>query len=416
MTVASLLAYICLALLLQFAAGLGVWLWMRPRPAAALVAAPQADRAAGEQGAWKGWRDFRVARRVFEDSGHTQCSFYLEPVDGVALPAFKPGQFLTFSLPLGEVAGTEAGNAGEVIRCYSLSGFPETRTYRITVKRVLAPPDRKDLPPGRASSHLHDHVHEGDILRLKAPAGHFCIDGETGIPAVLIGAGIGITPMMSMAAWCLAEQPGRPLHFYYGLRNGGEHAFRQQIELLAGAHPQLHMNVVYSRPGPDDLPQRDFQHTGHIDIALLKRSLPHGRCQFYVCGPAPMMASLVPALAEWGVPQADIHFEAFGPATVRLPGTPESLSSAVLEGPLDVRFTRTGRTLAWQGQDRSLLDFAERQGVALESGCRSGGCGSCEVRLVSGKVRYDHRPDYDIAPGHCLLCVGIPDSALVLEA
>jgi len=174
--------------------------------------------------------------------------------------------------------------------------------------------------------------------------------------------------------------------------------------------------VVYSRPGPDDLLGRDFQHAGHIDMALLKRSLPQGRCQFYVCGPAPMMESLVPALAEWGVPQADIHFEAFGPAMVRLPGAPDKSSSAVPDAPLDIRFARTGRTIAWQGQDRSLLDFAERQGVVLESGCRSGSCGSCEVRLVSGTVRYPNPPDYDIAPGHCLLCVGTPASALVLEA
>jgi hypothetical protein len=81
-----------------------------------------------------------------------------------------------------------------------------------------------------------------------------------------------------------------------------------------------------------------------------------------------------------------------------------------------VRFARSGRTLAWDGQDATLLDFAERHGVLIEAGCRSGGCGTCETRLVSGTVRYASAPDHDTAPGHCLVCVGTPGSALVLEA
>ena len=81
-----------------------------------------------------------------------------------------------------------------------------------------------------------------------------------------------------------------------------------------------------------------------------------------------------------------------------------------------MRFRRSGRTLVWDGQDENLLDFAERHGVAVDSGCRSGGCGTCETKLVSGTVRYAREPDHDVAPGHCLLCVGRPESALVLEA
>ena len=91
------------------------------------------------------------------------------------------------------------------------------------------------------------------------------------------------------------------------------------------------------------------------------------------------MESLVPALAEWGVPRADLHFEAFGPASVRLPGATPNEATASTVGPLEVRFTRSGRTLVWDGQDANLLDFAERHGVSVESGCRSGGCGTCET-------------------------------------
>jgi ferredoxin len=83
---------------------------------------------------------------------------------------------------------------------------------------------------------------------------------------------------------------------------------------------------------------------------------------------------------------------------------------------VEVKFRRSGRTLAWDGRDASLLDFAERHGVEVESGCRSGGCGACQTRVVSGTVRYAHEPDHDTAPGHCLMCVGKPSSALVLDA
>ncbi len=83
---------------------------------------------------------------------------------------------------------------------------------------------------------------------------------------------------------------------------------------------------------------------------------------------------------------------------------------------VEVQFRRSGRTLIWDGRDASLLDFAERHGIAVESGCRSGSCGSCETAVAAGTVRYAVKPDHHVAPSHCLLCVGTPGSALVLDA
>ncbi len=127
------------------------------------------------------------------------------------------------------------------------------------------------------------------------------------------------------------------------------------------------------------------------------------------------MDTLCPrGLIEWGIPPQDIHHEAFGPASPA-PLQAASGEAAIATG-VDVRFRRSGRTLVWSGQDASLLDFAERHGVAVESGCRSGSCGSCETALVSGSVRYAVAPDRDVAAGRCLLCVATPGSALVLDA
>ncbi len=414
MTAIQLLAWITGALLLQLAVGIFVGIRRRREAAPAAPVSTDADRHERPELAWEGWREFRVAQRHLEDAARTQCSFYLQPVDGQPLPAFRPGQFLTFTLKVAASGDGSEPARRAITRCYSLSDAPDPRHYRVTIKRVPAPQDHPDYLPGVSSNHFHDHVRVGDVLRVKAPSGHFFIDPDPAVPAVLIGGGIGITPMMSMLCWCRVNQPQRPVYLFYGLRNSDEHAFRSSLEALAAAHPALRLHVVYSRPAAADVPGRDYQHTGHVDVELLRKTLPHGRHQFYVCGPPAMMQTLVPALAEWGVPVADIHYEAFGPASVKLPGADPAARPEVRD--VEVTFRRSGRTLVWTGEDTSLLDFAERHGIEVESGCRSGGCGSCEARLLEGAVAYEHAPDHDVAQGHCLLCVGRPTTALVLEA
>jgi len=417
MTAPQLLAFIVAAMLLQLGAGIGWTLWRGRVGSVTGPAAPSAappERGARREAAWQGLRAFRVTKREYEDAARSQCSFHLQPVDGAPLPAFRPGQFLTFTLDVAARGPDGAMATRSVTRCYSLSDAPDPTHYRVTIKRVPAPPDHPEYPPGLVSNHFHDRVQVGDVLQVKAPGGNFFVDPDPNASVVLIAGGIGITPMMSMLRWCAAVQPQRPVFLYYGVRHGRELAFGPQLEALAAAHPAFRLHVVYSRPDPADSVGHDLRHTGRIDVGLLQRTLPPGRHPFYVCGPPALMHSLVPALADWGVPVADIHFEAFGPATVRLPGALES-DVAELAG-IDIRFTRSGRTLDWDGQDATLLDFAERHGVAVESGCRSGGCGSCETRVLAGSVSYESPPDHEPAAGHCLLCVGRPASPLVLEA
>lgn len=421
MTAAQLLSYITVALLLQVVAGAAFAVWRRPTTAGAPASVEVEQGIASADtpsGAWSGWRDFRVVRREFEDVAQTQCSFHLQPVDGAPLRPFPPGQYLTFSLKVpGDVAGVAGAAVGDrtITRCYSLSDRPDPKGYRITIKRMPPPAAQPDLPPGVSSGHFHDRVHEGDVLQVKAPSGHFFIDPDASVPAVLIAGGIGITPMLSMLRWCVDEQPERLVHLYYGVRSSGDHAFKSMLEALAAAHPAFKLNVVYGSPGPDDVLGRDYQHAGYVDLALLRRTLPHGRHQFYVCGPPPMMQSLVPALREWGVQADDIHFEAFGPASVRPTGPVSNEPAVANSASLAVRFSRSGRTLTWDGQDANLLDFAERHGLAVDSGCRSGSCGTCQTGVLSGVVTYADRPDHDLPKGQCLLCVGKPQSALVLD-
>jgi uncharacterized protein len=416
MTAPLLLAYILGALLIQLAAGVGVVAWSSRRAAGRQPALVPSPRDSASDVAWPGWRAFRIARREYEDAARTQCSFYFEPIDGLTLPTFRPGQFLTFTLKPPKSSGTAVSETRSVVRRYSLSDRPNPTRYRITIKRALPPSAQPYLPPGVASSTFHDHVQVGDVVQIKAPAGQFFIDPDPQMPVVLIAGGVGITPMMSMLLWSLGACPGRSVYLYYGVLNGAEQAFKGELETLARSTPNFNLTVVYEKPTAEDEQGRDFQHAGYVSVDLIRRTLPHGRHQFYVCGPPAMMTSIITGLSDWGIPSLDIRQEAFGPASGRMPSAVGSELAASSLEKFEIKFARSGRTLSWGGADENLLEFAERHGVDVDSGCRSGSCGTCETKLTSGTVRYARKPDYDLAPGTCLPCVGTPASALVLEA
>lgn len=409
MTALTLLGYISAALLLQLAVAIAVVVRryrLNPDRTASIA---NDQRGATLAAAWQGLREFKIASRQYEDSAQSVCSFYLEPLDTLPLPDFLAGQFLTVSLQIQDLKK----QTKIITRCYSLSDAPGAKNYRISIKRVLPPANPPDCLPGIVSNYFHDHIREGDVIGIKAPSGQFHIDSGSNAPAVLIAGGIGITPLLSMLLWCVEHQPTRVIHFYYGVRNSREQAFKTLLENLARQHANLHFIVVYSCPVPDDKLGTDHQHIGYVDTDLLRRTLPYGEQQFYVCGPAPMMESLVPGLIEWGVSRHNIHYEAFGPASIH--ATPIMAESAE-DVSVEVKFQKSRRTLVWDGRDNNLLDFAERHNIAVEVGCRSGSCGSCETKVVSGSITYRDKPEYDISPGHCLLCVGRPESALVIQA
>ncbi len=362
--------------------------------------------------AWQGLRDFRVVGREFEDSAQTICSFYLEPVDALPLPHFLAGQFLTVSLRIQD----SKKQTKIVTRCYSLSNQPGLKNYRISIKRALSSTKSStnlpDTLPGLISNYFHDHIHQGDVISLLAPNGQFHMDSQSNGSVVMIAGGIGITPLLSMLLWCIEQQPTRIIHFYYGVKNSREQAFKTLLENLANQHANLHLNVVYSNPIEGDPFGADLDN-GYINIELLRRTLPSREQQFYVCGPSAMMASLIPDLIEWGVSRQNIHYEAFGPASVHANPIADDTQDL---SPIEVKFQKSTRTLIWDGRDQNLLDFAERNGIAIEAGCRAGSCGSCETKVLAGSVSYREKPEYDTALGHCLLCVGRPDSALVIQA
>ncbi len=357
---------------------------------------------------WNGFRKFQIAKKVRECED--VFSFYLAPHDGKPIAGFKPGQYLTFQLPV-------AGQPKPVVRCYSISDYVrDDNQYRVTIKKVPPPHDQPEAPPGLASSYFCDTLNEGDILDVKAPAGHFYLDLAKEIPVVLISGGVGITPMLSMLNAVLASGSKREVWFFYGARNSEEHIQKKYLEQIAAAHDQVRLHVCYSKPKPTDAEAKDFQHKGHVTVSLLKDLLPSNNYDFFICGPPRMMADMVQHLGDWGVPKNRIFTEAFGAPTRKKIDAPQLNEDTQVFGKIKVSFSRSGKGGRWDPSCESLLDFAEKQGVAIDSGCRSGSCGTCLVALKSGQVKYlgDHNAPAE--EGSCLTCVCKPETDVTLDA
>ncbi|MBM3876816.1 MAG: 2Fe-2S iron-sulfur cluster binding domain-containing protein [Verrucomicrobia bacterium] len=357
---------------------------------------------------WNGYRKFTVSKKIKECDG--VYSFHLAPHDGKPLPPFKPGQYLTFSLDV-------PGRDKPVVRCYSLSDGPiHTTHYRVTIKKEGPPADKPDLPPGVASSYFCDAVKEGDILNVKAPTGHFYLDMAKPNPIVLLGGGIGVTPMLSMAKAVAASGSKREVWFFYGVRSTQEHMLKEEIQTLAEAHDNIRLHVCYSRPGKGDVKGRDYHHASRVTPELLKELLPSNNYEYYLCGAGPFMQTLNEGLESWGVPEKEIHYEAFGPATVKKKAPPRTASETAFLSKFTVTFSKSGKTCGWDPSAENVLKFAQAQGVHIDSGCCTGGCGSCVVAVKGGKFKHTKDPDNPPEAGSCLTCIAQPAGDLVLDA
>jgi ferredoxin-NADP reductase/MOSC domain-containing protein YiiM len=352
--------------------------------------------------AWPGFRPFEVEekRRETEDV----CSFHLRPSDGEPLPAFKPGQFITLRVP------TPDGGPG-TIRSYSLSDSPRQEGYRVMVKRIVQEPGSAN--GGLVSSFLHDRVNVGDVLEVKAPAGNFTIDPDENYrPVVLIGAGIGITPILAMLNGIVERARARETWVFYGVRDHRDHLQQQHLEELATRHPFMQLHICYSRPVQENgRTLGSFHHAGRVTVELLQELLPASYYDYYLCGPGQMMQSLADGLRTWDVPDDRIHSEAFGPAAIKAAAEPDSRRDCSAQ----VTFGRSQVSTVWSRCDSPLLELAEENGIAIPFGCRAGSCGTCVTKVLAGDASYLHAPGAPLAEGEILTCVAVPETELVLD-
>jgi ferredoxin-NADP reductase/MOSC domain-containing protein YiiM len=360
-------------------------------------------------GGWKGYRTFIVARKVRESE--TITSFYLVPEDGSPLPPFKPGQFLTFRLDI-------PGQSKPITRTYTISDRPNDDYYRVSIKRENSPAHRPDVPPGLSSNYFHDHVQPGARLCVKAPRGDFWLDPGEDAPVVLVSAGVGLTPMISMLNGIVAAGSERPVWFIHGTRNSREHAIGEHVRSLATEHDNVHLHVRYSRPGPGDVEGNNHDGTGHVTVDILKALLPPAAYDFYLCGPTPFMRSLYNGLLDWGIAEARIHYEFFGPASVLKAGAGKAPTQITGDGSshaFDVVFDQSGVTVAWEPGVDSILELAEAHGLRPDYSCRSGICHTCMCKLIAGEVAYVVEPADPPDPGHVLICCSRPVSDVIID-
>jgi len=248
--------------------------------------------ASGPPPAWRGFRPFRVTRKVRESDNVT--SLVLEPADGRPVAAALPGQFVV--LQLGQTS------APALMRSYSLSGRLDEASYRVSVKREAH---------GAASTYVADELTVGDIVQASAARGSFTLQqGER--PVVLLSAGIGVTPVLAMLHALAAEASTREIWWLHGARNGLEHPFIAETRGLLETLAHRHSYICYSAPAPGDRPSVDFDAAGHLNAAVLQNLHVPRNADFYICGPAKFMGDLTSGVAAMGVARAYIHTELFG--------------------------------------------------------------------------------------------------------
>lgn len=350
--------------------------------------------------AWAGFRDLRVIERAEESA--SVFSLLLEAASGGPLPPPEPGQFIVLRLPA--VSGQPP-----LLRSYSLSGLPAPGRYRISIKREAH---------GLGSSYLFDSANEGAVVAASAPRGTFLLSGADS-PVVLLGAGVGATPLLAMLRALAAARSPREVWWLYGARNRAEHPFAAEARDAIAAIPRGHLLVRYSQPGPGDRLGTDFDASGRWTAeAVGSLDLP-ARAEYFLCGPSGFLTSLAAGLASRGVPLAQLHQEIFGPGPAKTPGiaaaaAPRPQAIAGGAGPL-VAFARSGVTAAWDPRFHSVLELAEACDVPVRWACRTGVCRTCETGLIAGAVNYAPQPVEPPAEGDILICCSQPRGALTLD-
>jgi ferredoxin-NADP reductase/MOSC domain-containing protein YiiM/ferredoxin len=351
---------------------------------------------------WPGFR--RLSVTAIERESESVISIRLEDPTGAPLPAARPGQYLTVRIRPDD-------GQRSVLRNYSLSGPPDAGYYRITVKRD---------PDGAASGYLHTRLAVGDQLEIAAPRGAFILD-RTHAPVLLISAGIGATPLLSMVHALAEERSDREIWWLHGARSSRDHSFAVETRALLASLPNVHTQVWYSRPGPNDVEGGDFDSAGRLTASVLAELAPPRDAEAYLCGPIPFMDEISAALATMGIDASRIHTEPFGPAPGLTPGiaatparAPHPPAGRRGNGPT-IEFARSSLAVPWSSDYTSLLELAEACDVPVRWSCRTGVCHNCETTLIAGDVEYSPDPVEPPADGSALICCSQPRDDVVLD-
>jgi ferredoxin-NADP reductase len=305
---------------------------------------------------------------MFEETPDVK-TFRFTPPEGGPLPfTYLPGQFLSLTV-------RPEGKAGKPVRrSYTIASSPTQRDYvEITVKRV---------EQGVVSGYLHDKVKEGDRLEVSAPFGSFTFAGREADSIVLMGGGVGITPLMTVVRYLTDHGWPGDVFLLYACRTTRDFIFREELEYLQRRHANLHVVASMTRAAGTEW----MGPTGRLTKELIAQSVPNiASRRVHLCGPPPMMEAAQGILAELGVPKEQVKTESFTLAR----GKPEPERHVLETKPpaaATVTFARSGKS-APLPPDRTVLEVAESIGVEIPNGSLAGGA---VVAVAAGLGAGDH--------------------------
>ncbi|MEJ8755838.1 ferredoxin--NADP reductase [Pontibacter sp. H259] len=323
---------------------------------------------------------------------------------------YKPGQFLTLIIPF---------EGKKERRSYSLSSTPHENTLSVTIKRV---------PGGKVSNYLLDNAAVGQEIEVMEPLGNFCItcDAAETRNVILLGAGSGITPLMSILKGVLREEPNSKVTLLYGNRDENSVIFKDQLEQLRAENPdRLKIAYIYSQP------KQNCEYRGRMNQSLIIKILERLQLSkisnglYFMCGPEGMMDEVKKALHVLHVPSDKVFRESF--VSSKLTGEPDSDQHGNVSATDEDEITTQTVTIIYEGSeysvtvnpDQTILEAALDQDVDLPYSCQAGLCTACRGKCLSGKVHLDEREglsDAELDEGYVLNCVGHPlTSDVVIE-
>ncbi len=317
--------------------------------------------------------------------------------------AFVPGQHITLRTNIGEI---------EVRRSYSLCSTPESGEWRVAVKRVDG---------GQFSQWANALLRAGDLVDVMPPDGRFVFqpDASQRRHIVLMAAGSGITPMLSILSALLHREPLSRVTLVYGNRRVRDIIFKEQIEDLRDAF-LTRFQLIHTLSGePQEAPLASGRLDGDKVRQLFAQVIdPSGVDAVYLCGPNEMIEQCAAACIEAGIAENAVHKELFGAPAPRRAASDQPNASAVSADTAAVTVTADGisRTLQVPLRGESILDIALAAGIDAPYACKAGVCCTCRARVTEGTVRMDANftlEQDEVARGFVLTCQAHPTSTAV---
>ncbi|HCA03955.1 MAG TPA: FAD-binding oxidoreductase [Halomonas campaniensis] len=331
-------------------------------------------------GPWKALAPSTVQRvqvtTVVEETHEIRSFYSKSSQQGKELAPFKAGQFITLRVP--RLDGTP------LVRSYTLSGDSQQADYRISVKA-----------DGEGSRYLHSALQVGSELSVSLPSGSFTAhaSGSDRAHWVLLGGGIGITPIRSLAHELTGADRG-PVTLIHSVRHASEAPFSEELLDLSAQGLRLQRHVTGSANVPNGwIP-------GRVSLVEVLADKVLSEVQLYLCGPATFVQHYHEEALALGLAPNQIHTEAFGPSALAKTYAVPSAEQAV-----EVSFANSSVVAHWQPGE-TLLETAEKAGLHPAYGCRSGSCGECACLLDQGEVTYPE--GISVPEGKVLLCSARP--------